>query len=228
MDNNLWIFGDSFSAHPEEDCGFNVWPELVGRHFKLTQYINWAQVGVSNDFIFHEFTSRINEMKEGDYVIIQTTAQNRQWFFEDPGLANYMIRDLAKFITADQKKAVDYYIEHLQSDKVDSLRYAQFSLALERISVLANHLRILVLPGFYSIAGVTGTLTDIADSEHQDSSKEGVEAWYRNNKGKDPRYMHLSEKNHAVLAQKVIEFYETGKHIDLTEGFFKHFLGAEQ
>jgi hypothetical protein len=85
-----------------------------------------------------------------------------------------------------------------------------------------------VLPGFYSIAGVTGTLIDIADGEHRDSSKDGIEAWYRSNNGKDPRYMHLSDKNHPVLAQKVIEFYETGKNIDLTDGFFKHFLGSEQ
>ena len=224
MDNSLWLFGDSFSAQPNVECDFIVWPELIARHFKLPHYWNWARMGCANDFIFHEFTSRIPEMKEGDFVIVQPTSPHRQWFFEDPEVGNYLIQDLGKYITADQKKAVDLYIRHLQSDRLDNLRYTQFGLALERVCAMVPHLRILVLPAFYEMPGVTGHLTGISDSEHADLSPEAVTKWYKDNNGNDPRVMHLSKQNHPILAQKIIEFYETGKNIDLTTGFEQGFL----
>ena len=224
MDNSLWLFGDSFSAQPNVDCDFIVWPELITRHFKLPHYWNWARMGCANDFIFHEFTSRIAEMKEGDFVIIQPTSPNRQWFFEDPEVGNYLIQDLEKYITADQKKAIDLYIKHLQQDKIDDMRYAQFTLALERICSKVPHLRILVLPGFYSVPGVVGTLTEVADGEHADVSLEAIAKWYKNNNGNDPRVMHLSKQNHTILADKIIDFYETGKSIDLSSGFEQGFI----
>jgi hypothetical protein len=224
MDNNLWIFGDSFSAQPNTTHDYPVWTELVARHFKLPHYWNWAKMGCANDFIFNEFTSRINEMKEGDFVIIQPTSPHRQWFFEDPEISNYLIQDLGKFITPDEKTAVDLYIKHLQNDKLDNLRYSQFGLALERISAMVPHLRILVLPAFYTMPGITGYLTAISDGEHADLSPEAVVKWYKSHDGKDPRVMHLSPQNHPILAQKIIEFYETGKSIDLTTGFEQGFL----
>jgi len=224
MNNNLWIFGDSFSAQPNIEHDYPVWTEIVAHHFKLPHYWNWARMGCANDFIFNEFTSRINEMNEGDFVIIQPTSPHRQWFFEDPELCNYLIQDLGKFITSDEKKAVDLYIKHLQNDKLDNIRYSQFGLALERISAMTPHLRILVLPAFYAVSGVTGYLTAISDGEHADLSPEAIVKWYKLHNGKDPRVMHLSPQNHPILAQKIIEFYETGKSIDLTTGFEQGFI----
>jgi hypothetical protein len=224
MDNSLWLFGDSFSAQPNVECDFIVWPELIARHFKLPHYWNWARMGCANDFIFHEFTSHINEMKEGDFVIVQTTSPNRQWFFEDPEVGNYLIQDLEKYVTADQKKAVDHYIKHLQSDKIDDLRYTQFGLALERLGAMVPHLRILVLPAFYTLPGIIGHLTQVSDGEHVSVTPEAITKWYKDNDGNDPRVMHLSKQNHPILAQKIIEFFETGKSIDLTTGFDQGFI----
>jgi len=224
MDNSLWLFGDSFSAQPNIECDFAVWPELVARHFKLPHYWNWARMGCANDFIFQEFTSRIPEMKEGDFVIIQPTSPHRQWFFEDPEVGNYLIQDLEKYVTADQKKAVDQYIKHLQSDKLDNIRYTQFGLALERVCAMTPHLRILVLPAFYEVPGIVGHLTGISDGEHANLSPDAITKWYKDNNGLDPRVMHLSKQNHTILADKIIDFYETGKSIDLTTDFEQGFL----
>jgi len=219
MSNKLWIFGDSFSAMPKGEFNFPLWHELVASGLGFTGYENRAETGVSNDWIFHEYTTYLNEMEPGDYVIIQPTQKYRQWFFEDPTLSNYYLKDLDQHVSKEQFNAVKQYITHLQRDIIDELRYAQFILSLERLSEMAKHVRILVLPGFFGVAGVQGSLISICDGEFD--NEDHVVRWIKAHDGKDPRPNHMSETNHKVLADKILNFFSTGQPIDLNNGFQK-------
>lgn len=218
----LWIFGDSFSMPQPLDSKFSPWTNQLATRLGASSSENYAMPGVSNDYIFHRLSETINKTEEGDYVIIQPTNQHRQWFFKDPVLANYCIRDIEKYITSDQASALQGFVSHLQNDELDNLRYIQFSLALERIATLARHLKILILPGFHLANGIEGSLIQVCDEEF--INLDVIPAYYESNDGKDPRINHMSPANHAILVDKIVEFFDIGKTIDLTNGFEKHFI----
>jgi hypothetical protein len=80
----------------------------------------------------------------------------------------------------------------------------------------------LVLPGFNSVNGVTGTLVDTSENEFVAAA--GAQKYFDNNDGKDPRNNHLSTENHQILADKIFKFFNAGEMIDLTTDFKKSFL----
>lgn len=220
--SKLWIFGDSFAMPQAKDSTANPWTLQLAKRLNVESSMNFALPGVGNDYIFYRLSEHINQTEEGDYIIIQTTNRSRQWFFEDPVLSNYAIRDIAKYITKDQDQALKEYITHLQNDTIDEMRFVQFSLALERISQLAEHARILILPGFHNAFGVNGTLIQICDEEFV--NLDAIPPYYEANDGKDPRINHMSLVNHAILTDKVFDFFTNGTSINLTSDFEKNFL----
>jgi hypothetical protein len=221
MPGKLWLFGDSFTSQAinnSEQC----WPNLLATKLGISEYENFAECGVSNDWIFYMLTSNINNLEVDDFVVVQTTQKHRQWFFENqPTIANYWIKDFSKFVTAEQSLAVDKYVEHLQTDKLDDVRWVQFSLALERLAQLLP-VNMLVLPGFNSVNGVIGTLVDTSENEFVTAN--GAQKYFDNNDGKDPRNNHLSTENHQILVDKIFKFFNAGEMIDLTTDFKKSFL----
>lgn len=231
MATKLWVFGDSFSTYdmpPSKDnptgkVEHPSWIALTCKGLDISESTIYADYGVSNDWIFHQFIENMHQMDTGDYVIIQPTQKHRQWFFEEPSLANYWLKDLEKHVSKEEKNAVEAYVTYLQNDRLDDLRYVQFGLALERLSQMAQHLRILVLPGFFGVTGVTGTLISICDGEFADVNVVGGN-FYQANGGIDPRLNHMSAENHEILANKVVEFFTNGTTIDLTTGFKTGFI----
>lgn len=230
MSNKLWVFGDSFStqdlpptpSNPTGKMEHVSWVAHTCKKLNITEATIHADYGVSNDWIFHQFTTTLNSMDEGDYVIIQPTQKHRQWFFEDPCISNYWIKDLERYVSKEENKAVEMYVTHLQNDRLDDLRYVQFCLALERLGQLAQHLRILVLPGFFGVNGVTGTLVAVSDAEFDKDTT--AQKYYDANNGKDPRLNHLSPENHEILGSKIVDFFTNGTTINLTTGFNSGFL----
>lgn len=223
-EKSLWIFGDSFASASEKVIDYRPWTNQVAEALGCDVYRNHAMPGVSNDYIFQMLADNINNMAAGDVCIVQTSQKHRQWFFSDPSLSNYCIGDLNDFITKEQAYAVEQYITYLQRDELDHARFIQFSLALERIVTLVKHVQFLILPGFWGAHGVNGTLIQVCDEEFIDLN--GVQDFYNrdNQVGKDPRCNHLSPVNHKIMADKVIDFFNTGAFIDLTTGFEKHFI----
>lgn len=217
---NLWIFGDSFSVpsavwntHPD----FDNWIDIVASRLGVEGYNYSAEWGVSNDWIFAQLIDKLNDIPSGDYVIVQTTQKHRQWFFEDqPDLSNYYVMNFEKQVSEAKANAVKEYITHLQNDNLDHIRYIQFCLALERLCSIFDNLKILILPGFWSLNGCVGNLVTVSDNEF--TSKTHHE-FYEKNNGKDPRVNHLSENNHKILANKILDFFQTGSTVDLTQGF---------
>lgn len=218
---NLWIFGDSFSAKAD-NAKAECWPSLLANKLGVSTYSEIALAGVSNDWIFYMLTSNFNKMSSGDWVVVQTTQMHRQWFFEDlPDIANYWIKDFEKYVSTDRAKAVNMYVEHLQQDRIDHVRWVQFSLALERLTQLVD-VNMLILPGFNPVNGVSGTLDDVSAGEFVDRNFR--QTYFDNNNGKDPRHNHLSPENHRVLADKVFNFFKKHELVDLKSGFKTKFL----
>lgn len=215
----LWIFGDSFSTKAPNNLEYPTWTEVVTTRLNVTCCENFSMNGVSNDYIFYKLAEQFKKMSQDDYVIVQTSQKNRQWFFNDPSLSNYTMGDLAKYITSDQSLALDYFLTQLQNDELDEIRYVQFSLALERMTDVLRHTRMLILPGFVPVHGVTGSLLEVSQGEFKDLST--VKSFYKKDGkvGIDPRHNHLLPENHVTLANKIVEYFTTGNMIDLSCDF---------
>lgn len=236
----LFVFGDSFShdqKHFESsndlrlrDKEFptfepieNNWVNLVAKNLTGSfDQINDSMAGCANEFIFHRFMSRMGEIKEGDHVIITLTSSDRRWFVERcPHLSNWasskIDADIEGGMTKNEYNAIQQYAKYLHSDLAcnaiyDAIYWAIIHAAgeLEQMNV-----KLLILPGFLPLRGVTGTLTEACFSEF-DTPKTQL-AYYK--KTNDARWNHFSEENHKVLAEKVTNFFTNFEPVDLTTGF---------
>lgn len=222
----LWIFGDSFSVPREKinnPPNYNLWPELLSKNLNLDEYHNYAEWGVSNDYIYDQFNQKTELFKPGDFILIQLTSIDRQWFFEDnPTFGNYYAKGLEKEISKEEYSALKMYIGYLKRDKIDLLRYHMLIGCLERDLQILNFTRILILPGFTPMNNIKGTLVEISENEFK--SKNDMQKFYDSNNGKDPRSNHLSRNNHLILSNKITKFFTHGHRVDLTTEFEKEFL----
>jgi hypothetical protein len=89
--NNLWIFGDSFSA-PFKGLAywawfqkylaflktdrFDTWQEIVAKNLNLN-LVELGETAISNSEIFERFAINCSKFKEGDTVIINWTLTER-------------------------------------------------------------------------------------------------------------------------------------------------------
>ncbi len=220
----LWVFGDSFSVtYPYLDNQeYHLWHELLTTNLDLVGQHNYAQWGVSNEYIIDQVLTYRLQFKPGDHIIIQLTSSARQWFFKDhPELANFYVSDIDSFLTKDQCTALQMYVTYLQRTDIDDLRYTLFTAALQLLVQVFNECKILILPGFDKIPGITGTLMDICNGEF--ISAESRNTWYCNN-NIDPRFNHFGKENHELLATQIMQYFQTGKIINLHEGYKKGFL----
>lgn len=222
----LWIFGDSFSVlrqdiNKGDGIDYTLWHEFVAVSLGNSIENNFSQWGVSNEYIADMFANKYPEIADDDIVIVQLTSSYRQWFFEDrPDLANYHINNIKNYVSPEEADAMTSYIKYLKNNKVDSIRYKLLEYGLKHIAERSKF-KMLILPGFDPIEGVSGTLLDICDNEFVDTKSR--DTWYVTN-GSDPRSNHLSPDNHKILADKIIDFFKTGKQIDLFSGFQSKFL----
>jgi hypothetical protein len=220
----LWIFGCSFSVSAGQvpKNTHATWAELLANKMGLDEYHNYAEWGVSNEFIVDQFMKVNDQIQPKDTVIIQVTEKARQWFFEaQPEIGNFYITDLHKHVTKNQKRAVDMYITYLDRDNLQDIRYALTCMALSHVAEIRQDCRIMILPGFNHVPGVKGSLLEVCNNEFV--SDESRHKWYTKYPI-DLRINHLSKNNHAILAEKIFHSFGTGMLLDLTTGFESKFL----
>lgn len=223
----LWVFGDSFSvARPNINKGnissWSLWHEIVATNLGFAGYQNYAQWGVSNEYILEKFLNHQLEFNFGDYIVIQLTSSSRQWFFKDrPEIANFYLADIDQVVESNEHRAIELFTTYLHRHEIDELRYFMLVKALERIAQELSYCKILFLPGFHPVPGATGTMLDICNGEF--ISEESKKDWYNIN-DIDPRPNHIGEENHYLLGNRISEFFQTGKLVDLTNGYKTGFL----
>ena len=232
----LYVFGDSFShafnefndanelrksenLYPQFIPMENNWVDLVAEKLTgKTDQINDSIAGAANEFIFHRFMDRMNEYKEGDYIIVCLTNENRRWLIEQsPHLSNFANANIRDGITKQEYKAVQQYVKYLYSDMASRAIYDSVLWATIHAAINLESLRVkmLILPGFHPINGVKGTLTEVSNAEFDSIKTRDV--FYK--KTNDSRWNHFSEENHKILADKVCDFFTDFKMVDLTTGF---------
>jgi len=223
----LWVFGDSFSVAREninkgKIDNWPLWHEQLGANLNLPKYLNYAQWGVSNEYILEKFLEHQLKYEPDDYIVIQLTSSSRQWFFkEKPELANFYIADIGEAVTDSEYNAIELYVNHLHRPELDELRYFMMVKTLEKLSQDLNYCKILILPGFHPAPGVEGTLMDVCNGEFV--SNNSKTKWYETH-NIDPRPNHFSQHNHLILADRITEFFQTGKLVNLLNGYKEGFL----
>jgi hypothetical protein len=231
----LYIFGDSFSLsddakHDVIGPGMRVvnflpletsWTTIVFKSITSdTSYINDSVLGCSNEYILHTLRNRESSFKDGDCVIIQLTSYYREWLFEDkPHMGNFLNAQFVPgvHVTKEQAKALKMYQQYLYSDHRLLIHYDAILDAITfRTRIYATQgIKCLILPGFHNVMGVEGTLFKTSNAEYD---SDETAATIRRTTG-DLRFNHFSEVNHKILADKVIQFFNTGKTVDLTSDF---------
>ena len=230
----LYIFGDSFSvpdAHKNEVVGpkglvtfmplEKNWTRIVSESIiGDDNHVNDALLGCSNEYILHTLRTHESSFKSGDRVIVQLTSYYREWLFEDkPGMANFINAKWVPgvHVTKEQAKALEMYQRHLYSDHRLLLHYDAIldAITLRTILYAQQDIRFLILPGFHNVAGVQGNMFKTSNSEFDSDETAAIYCAETS----DLRYNHFSEVNHKILADKVIDFFNTGTTVDLTTGF---------
>ncbi len=225
----LWIFGDSFSAKRQQDLhDYKIlWHEELGKRLQA-DVVYKSNFGLSNDYIYKELLENIQNIQNDDYVLIQYTEKNRQYFFaEHPDCGNYHAlcnmsdsQILQLGMDKKVKNAVKEYIKYLQNDDADNIRYHQLLLATGGLfqEITTNNIRLF--SGFEKVNGVKGCLNNISWNEYKNKQQHFTADQI------DLRQNHISEANHLILANKLSYWFtEPGKMLDLEQGFEHSFIG---
>lgn len=223
----LWIFGDSFSVVREninksDIKSWPLWHEILADRLNLDGYYNYSQWGVSNEYILEQFLTHQMKYEPGDHIVMQLTSSARQWFFKDaPEVANFYVEGITESVSKSAATAVEMYATHLHRPEMDELRYFMLVKTLEKIAQDLNYCKILLLPGFHQVPGVSGTLLDICNGEFM--SDESRTKWYDSHPI-DTRPNHFGQENHEILSHRIFEFFQTCTLVNLTNGYKQRFL----
>ena len=220
---NLWIYGDSFSVPNNKDSGVEkTWLEIVSNNLNL-RVQNFSEMGISNDFIYHEIIRTNKEWCENDLVIVQLTAPWREWFFEDfPHLSNFSNCSWHKDLEDAQVAAVEEYSKYLVNDRKHLVQYHMIQTALKHFA--RNNIKMLVLPGFHHVEEIPGTLSTICFNEFD--SQDTANKFYKYHK-LDPRINHLSKENHKILGNRITNFFLKGELPNLIDGYEQNIISID-
>jgi len=253
----LYIFGDSFTVPPELVVGdsnkglwaspgetwssgkprprVQTWINQVAAHLSTLHrdldVINYSQHGVAQDFCWMHINNAIDKITPEDYIIVAVTHPNRFWYIQEhPNLSNHHIINFQQYITEDQFRAIDGFMQHIQRPELDTLHQTNRckSLAYE---VLKKGLRkplmmncfftdITEVEGIEDLLWAKGNLFNIQAEEYEDGEENSTTYF----KGIDCRYNHLCITNHNIMAKKIIAAFCEGQPLDLYQGFAKHLL----
>ena len=231
----LYVFGDSFSSsheqltqitfsdqsdYPYQSLEMN-WCGIVSEKLNgSATHINDAILGCPNEYIYQRLLHRFDEMQAGDQVIVQLSSYDRQWFIKDkPHLSNFESTNASSSteIPKQTQKAIDMFYKNLYFEERYKIIYQAFVAAMHSASIMLDSkgVKLLIIPGFHDISGIVGTLSDASFNEFD--SEETMGLFYT--KTADSRYNHLTERNHKILADKVIKYFTADEMVDLTTGF---------
>ena len=229
---NLWSFGDSFSVdlnrHYQSRTSSNYvvldnnWQTHLCELLNISELQVFATWGASNDWTWNNIMKTADNFEAGDVVIIQSTAFNRLWLLNDrPEYSNFMLAPIDKeHISKNQTKSIEMFKRHLYHEQMFYTLHNMFSHACYNLGKILPHVKLLILPGFHTMPGVTGCLMDICNNEFESDSTE--DKFYKYHPF-DYRVNHMHEKNHLILAEKIAGFFE-GNTLDLTTGFYSNYI----
>lgn len=230
----LWLFGDSYlSENREFMLGrqdiISYW-QTIAKETECNDIKNTARGGTSIEWVFYQYNEAMKNIKKNDIIIIGITNLKRRWLFKAyPHITNIELAKFTKFKEGGMEEA----LTHIYLDPFHEITAQKLDLFLKLLTYHQKEIgfEVILLDAFSN--NVTcgynetflkskGTLHNISQQEHSRSRAKYNQNFFLNNQ--DVRLNHLSQNNHKILADKILNSIETRDIIDLETGFKENFV----
>lgn len=234
--SKIWIFGDSYGVHLADSQEKNTswfWAYSLGKRLGCTEYKNFSQMGVGNDYIHYSLDLHSHEISSKDFVIVISSSINREWLVEDqPYVSNYYVNNLHEFLTRDKYNSIIMYLKNLQFQTKINLNFKKM---LSTIHYMTDKFdwNLVIIPGFENDGfpvshkyDVKGSLFDVCYNEFETIEDR---EWFYNDfcSHRDKRAGHIIKNNHKVLEDKLFNVFTKGDTLDLTVGFEEKIISKQ-
>jgi hypothetical protein len=240
----LYVFGDSFasievdptiSIEIKEQLVAKAWSSVLSKKLGV-ELKNFGISGSSLEYTYYKFYQVRADLKEDDVVVIVLTDSLRKWIIQDrPGTASLAACETRNIHPKFKKYAQWYFVNVLRAE-IEEIHLHNFLYA---VHVTTAHLKVkpLFICAFDKISRgdwtvdvntvdsihvnnfAIGSLWEISSYEIEHNSKEIA---VRTNIKKEFRLNHLSDLQHPILADKILNYINDRTTVDLTVGFVKN------
>lgn len=233
-EKTLWLFGDSYLSEKHEfmlggQDIISYW-QTIAKETECNDIKNTALGGTSIEWVFYQYNEAMKNIKKNDIIIIGITNLKRRWLFKDyPHVTNLELAKFAKFKGERMEEA----LAHIYLDPFHEIAAQKLDLFLKLLTYHQKEIgfEVILLDAFsnnvtcgYSETFLKskGTLHNISQQEHSRSRAKYNQNFFLNNQ--DVRLNHLTQINHNILADKILNSIKTRECIDLETGFKTDFV----
>ena len=236
----LFVVGDSFSISPPPDDPTLTWTRVAAQqlailHDQPVTLVNSSMMGVSQDWMWLTLQDWMAEgvITDKDHLIITLTHPSRFWYLDrDPAMSNSNIIDLDRHCSAEECRAIELFIKHIQRPRLDGINLNN------RMGWLAYQVLKKQLPKPLIVKGFEQLLLDFEQSDDMIISDgslcEDIQYWEFHDpvseiknkfwNGIDCRYNHMCLTNHSILGKRAADSLFYNQPLDLTTGFRRGLL----
>ena len=246
----LYVFGDSFasietdpttSVNAREQLIAKAWSVLLSKKLGV-ELKNFGISGSSLEYTYYKFNQLRADLKEDDVVVIVLTDLLRKWIIPDrPVTSSLAAVESHGDLNSNWIKCAQWYFANVLNVEVEETHLHNFLYA---VHVTTPHLKVKPLficafddesRGRWGINintvnrsqinnFATGSLWEVSsyEIEHADA-KIAV----KTNLRKEFRQNHLSDIQHPILADKILNYIHNGTVVDLTTGFVKNIYNKQ-
>ena len=214
--NNIYCFGDSFIEHPNESDEYIRWQYILQKHFKGYGYKNFAKGGTGSIYSMQKFIDLIekNTIKENDIVVFHLSFISRE-FEKEVSEADY------PFIVYNNSFLCSYLYQMCQIIKFKLILFTVDIWPLQDYEIENNyqrgnntrqlfHNRMLELnDDYFHLSKI-----DLFNKTQRELLSSQWDEWMENKEDKychDLRTNHMSEENHEIMAEYIINVIEQKK-----------------
>ena len=241
----LYVFGDSF-ASTETNPTWNAsdieqyvtkkWSVLLSKKLGV-ELKNYGISGSSLEYTYYKFHQICTDLKEDDIVVIVLTDLLRKWIIPDrPVTSSLAAVESHRDLNSNLIKCAQWYFANVLNVEVEEVHLHNF---LHAVNATTSHLKVKPLficafddksRGRWGIdintvnrsqinIFATGSLWEVSSYEIEYSdAKIAVKTDLK----KEFRLNHLSDVQHPILADKILNYIHNGTVVDLTTGFVKN------
>jgi len=242
----LYVFGDSFAA-TEVNPTWNAdqmekmftrkWAVLLSKKLGV-ELKNYGISGSSLEYTYYKFNQVRADLKEDDVVIIVLTDLLRKWIIQDRPETTSLSAAERHNIDPKFKKYAQWYFVNVLRAEIEETHLHNFLYAVHATTA---HLKVkpLFVCAFDKISRgkwtvdvdtvdrahannfAIGSLWEISSYEIEYLIEDNVTA-VKTNLRKEFRSNHLSDVQHPILVDKILDYIHNGATVDLTTGFVKN------
>lgn len=243
----LYVFGDSFAsteinptwnAEDIERLFMKKWSVLLSKKLGV-ELKNYGISGSSLEYTYYKFNQICADLKEDDVVVIVLTDLLRKWIIKDrPVTSSLVAVEMHGDLNPNLVKCAQWYFANVLNLEVEEVHLQNF---LHAVNATTSHLKVkplfvcafdTVSRGRWGIDVSTvnksqsnsfaiGSLWEVSSYEITHTNNDLASA-VRTNLKKEFRLNHLSDVQHDILADKILNYIHTGTTVDLTTGFIKN------